>query len=302
MLIDDELREFLPDSVAELYKEARTAYMTAYWYPTATREQMLPLCRFMLWSMCNDDLCEAVSANEAHRIHRATVAVLRGHARAATTGIALGEQVEKLHDELTQFLPADSLSRFATHIDQYFDGVHAEITYRDTGTCPTLDDYFVIREKSLMVHAFLDLLEMENQITLPAHILDHPVVQRLESLAVRITAWFNDFQSLDKEEILERSFSNLVKVVQNEFGLNRVDALERALRIHDNDLDEFLRLQSALPDFGEMHDATANYIHRMTFMIAGWRTIHWITGRYQPGGCPEHHVLMLRPPTGGSAS
>jgi Terpene synthase family 2, C-terminal metal binding len=298
--IDGELRDFVPGSVAEMYKRTRTAYMTAYWYPTATWDRMFPLCRLYLWSLYNDDICEQASADDLQRIRAASIAILRGQDRAATAGILLGDQLEKLRNELLQFIPEESVERFAAGLDRYFAGVQLEITYRDAHRFPTLADYLACREHSVMGHPFIDVIEVDSQVTLPACVHEHPAVQRLKSLAVRIIAWFNDFQSLAKDDVTQQDYYNLIKVVEHEFGMSRDEAFERAMSIHNSELDEFVRLQATLPDFGEWHDATADYIHRMSFMISGWRTIDSITERYRPYGHPEPHLLRDRGLAGGS--
>ncbi|MFE0063269.1 hypothetical protein [Streptomyces sp. NPDC059003] len=66
---------------------------------------------------------------------------------------------------------------------------------------------------------------------------------------------------------------NLINVLAHEHDIDARPAWQRALALHDRELAEFVRLQSTLPDFGDLHDAVANHVHHLSFVILGWRGV-----------------------------
>ncbi len=46
----------------------KTAHIASQWFPTASAERLKPVCRFMLWTLYNDDRCEECNLQELYRI------------------------------------------------------------------------------------------------------------------------------------------------------------------------------------------------------------------------------------------
>jgi hypothetical protein len=281
--IDGEWRGFVPPDVAIRFKKVRTAYMTAYFFPAATWERLIPLSRMMLFSLYQDDIYENADPSLVRDLRHRTVAVARGETSAAEAGVMLGQQIETIRTEVLRFVPPETADRWATDLDGYFDGLESETRYLRSGEYPTVAEYTQIREKALMIHPFLSLKEVETQVLLPADIHENPIVRRLKSLAVRITGWFNEFQSYDKDMRTGTGNMNFINVLANAHGVDTAAARELMFQIHDTELAEFLDLQHDLPDFGKWTDPVANHIHHLSFVISGWRAVDAKISRYDPG-------------------
>ncbi|MEU5129831.1 terpene synthase family protein [Streptomyces mobaraensis] len=120
-----------------------------------------------------------------------------------------------------------------------------------------------------------------------------PTVRRLKSLAVRLPGWFNKFQSYDKDQRTGMGNLSLINVVRRERSCSLADAREWVFRLHENDLDEFARLQRNLPDFREGHDAVENHIRHFEFVVSGRRGVDAKISRYDLGTYTDHHRLAL---------
>ena len=300
--IDGEWRGFVPGHVAEKFKKTRTGYMTSYFFPAATWERLVPLARMMLFSLYQDDIYEQAHPDYVRHLRERTVAVARGEMSATEADVMLAPQIQTIRTELLQFLPVESVARWADDLDRYFEGLIAETTLLEAGAYPGLSEYMTIRENALMIHPFMALKELETQTVLPAEIHDHPAVSRLKALAVRITGWFNEFQSYDKDLHTGMGKVNLINVLMNEYDTTLDDARERAFRIHDDELAEFIRIQNALPDFGPWQDAVANHVHHFSLVISGWRGVDPVIQRYDPPHYADQGALAAaaRPTLGNS--
>lgn len=51
------------------YKKTKTAHIASQWFPTASPERLRPICRFMLWTLYNDDMYEEVDSLEIRHVH-----------------------------------------------------------------------------------------------------------------------------------------------------------------------------------------------------------------------------------------
>ena len=284
--IDGELRSLLPEAARENYKRVRTGYMAARWWPlTPTHERLIPLARLMLWSMYNDDIYELCTPEGVRHGQKCSVAVLKGTLTASDANIPLGAFLAQMRQEFLAFIPQSSIDRIADNIDIYFDGVEIETMYKRDGRFPTPSNQRMIREKTLMLRAFNESMEVETGVTLPDEIHRHPVIRELSRVSGRIPGYFNDIQSLLKEEATGDFFVNLVKVLENFKGITRAEAIEEVVRINNEDVHEFLHLQKNLPDFGVWQREVEYYVHCWSMPFNGWKSATLIeSDRYWEDG------------------
>ncbi|MDQ0782471.1 hypothetical protein [Chryseobacterium sp. W4I1] len=276
------------------YKKTKTAHIAAQWFPTASLERFKPICRLMLWTLYNDDLYEESASGDIKKIHTQSVAVLNGDISAEESTIPLGSMLASLRQELLQFIPQESIIRFTKMISRYFTGLETELIYKEKKMFPTIEECIALREDSICLYPFLQLTEVETGIILPQEIHEHPVIRRLQTLACHLVTYFNEVQSVVKDEATDSIYYNIVKVIQHERQISLEDACLEDLRLHNEDLKEFVNLQSSLPDFGVWQDAVVNWVHYMSMVLSGWKNISTKLGRYNAMEFPEARELKER--------
>ncbi|WP_267403110.1 MULTISPECIES: terpene synthase family protein [unclassified Chryseobacterium] len=291
--IDGELKDLLPFSTREKYKRTNTGIMSARWWATTESfERMIPLSRFMLWAMYNDDMYEMSTPEEVQRAQKLSIAVLKGKISPAEADIPLAYQLALIREGFKNFIPLTSIDRFANTLNQYFDGLEMEVIYQQHKIFPSVGNLLNIRVRTLMICAFVETIEIQTGSTLPDYIYNHPVIKRLYHLTSSIIGYFNDVQSLYKDEASGRLYFNLVAVLQHHYQISREDAIEETIRLHNLDLEEFLLLQSELPDFGEWNKEVIEMVNCMALCIKGWQTISLLeTERYNNNGFPKTEEL-----------
>lgn len=280
--IDGDYRWLYQDApgTREKYKKTKTAHIASQWFPTASAERLKPLCRLMLWTLYNDDLYEEGTPEEIRDVHIRSVAVLNGEVNGVDAEIPLGNLLESLRQELLAFIPPESLSRFTAMISRYFAGLEVEVIYKRDKTFPTVTECIALREDSICLYPFLQLTEVETGVTLPSEIHNHPVIRRLQALACHLVTYFNEVQSVMKDAATDSIYYNIVKVIQHEYKISLEEACLEDLRLHNEDLKEFVALQASLPDFGEWQDAVVNWVHYMGMVLSGWKNISTKLDRY----------------------
>jgi hypothetical protein len=246
----------------------------------------------MLWTLYNDDLYEESEVEDIGHVHAQSIAILNGEISAADSGIPLGAMLATLRQELLQFIPQESISRFTKMISRYFIGLETELKYKKNKTYPSVEECIALRENSICLYPFLQLTEVETGIILPPEIHEHPVILRLQKLACHLVTFFNEVQSVIKDEATDSIYYNIVKVIQHEKQMSLKEACLEDLRLHNNDLKEFIDIQASLPDFGIWHDAVVNWVHYMSMVLSGWKNISTKLDRYNAMEFPG--VLELR--------
>ncbi|MCQ9640813.1 terpene synthase family protein [Chryseobacterium sp. WG14] len=276
------------------YKKTKTAHITACFFPIASLERLKPMGKLMLWAFYNDDLYEQIEAEYLGDVRTQSTAILNGEMEVSASTIPLGGMLASLRQELLQFVPETSVFRLSQMVDRYFSGLEAELKYKKNEQFPTISECIALREKSVCLYPFMQLIEVEAGIVLPPEVHEHPVIQRLQALICQMTVYFNEIQSLRKDEATGCIYYNMVKVIQNEYKMTLEEACLESLRLHNEGLEEFISLQNSLPDFGMWNDAVVNWVHSMSLFLSGWKTISANLDRYNGTAFPSALELQKK--------
>jgi hypothetical protein len=156
-----------------------------------------------------------------------------------------------------------------------------EAIHRRQGVTPDLETYLHMREISVGLYAEFALSGFTDGLELPSKVLSHPSLQRLMSLASRAVGCANDLFTYEKE-LQQGELHNLVHVLMTRQALTKEEAIDRAVKIHDDAVREFFISLQKIPSFEE-HDLS---VHRFVSILQSWMVGHleWAkeTGRYQP--------------------
>lgn len=91
-----------------------------------------------------------------------------------------------------------------------------------------------------------------------------------------------------KDEATDSIYYNIVKVIWHERQISLEEACLEDLRLHNEDLKEFISHQASLPDFGIRQDAVVNWIHCMSMVLSGWKNISTKLDRYNKSNFQAH--------------
>jgi hypothetical protein len=178
------------------------------------------------------------------------------------------------------------MERFSSNIDIWLASMKDELLYKEPDQFPCLDKFVQLRERTIGVQAYLDLIEMQLPNQLSQKVMNSSYMKEVYKLTSRVFSWTNDFFSLLKD--IGKEPLNLVLVIQNEYQLTLEEANERAMKIHDQDLNRLITLMQSVPDFETETQNVKKFIYYIGVMIQGqcqWYNID--TQRYKAGGFPE---------------
>lgn len=289
--IDIDCR-FESKNARDRHKRHRLSDLAARGFPWLTLGELRPVARFTAFFAILDDFMDKSSRDELGHVKEKVSAILTGQ-DSSEPDQGLYRQVYLIRQEaLACGMPQHLYQQWVDSILAMMMGYGDEKQHNAAGKPAPLPIFQSIRRQTSGGICFAKYLCMQkNYRFLPDQVLLDPSILRMHELMGSLIGYHNDFISLPKELARKGDVVNLIITVQHEFGLSLKDACREALRIHDEDLEEFIRLQNALPDFGPSQRLAQEYARDLGIMLQGvysWHTKS--TGRYVPGAYvePEH--------------
>ena len=281
-------RYFRTEASFERFKAAQFALLTGRVHPYASFESILLVASYMSWLFMLDDLCDEASLGREPGRLRAQLdelidrmkhpRPLRGNESPVVVGM-----VELWQRMLLRAAPG-WVERFIQAFEGYAHACLWEASNRIRNRVPSLAEYIGYRRHTSAVYVFFALIELAEQVSLPAEVREH--LRPLEVRANDGVCWVNDMTSLDKE-LRAGDVHNLVMVLQHEHGLSVQTAMDRAGRLFDSRMHEYAELEERLPSFGAAIDVQVqSYLRGLRSWVRGNMDWSFESGRY---GC-------VRPP------
>lgn len=276
--IDECLSLSLP--VRNKHKKSCYGRLVATFFPNATFEQLIPMCRWVVVCFIFDDYYGSHPLEELKKACQKITEILNGELPDPQypeffNMFFIGR------NELLPFVTPCWIGRFNHHNQLWLDGMGTETLYnfKNATRYPTLEEYKSIRENISGGRVLCDFFEIIAGLIMPEEMFSHPKIKRLRQLVTFMVSWCNDIHCVFWE-FQRKEAMNLVLVIQNERNCSLESAYEEAHQIHKNDLNEFLQISAHLPDFGQHNQALQNYIVQAGLLLKGHDAWYERTGRY----------------------
>jgi hypothetical protein len=268
------------------YDHVDLGRLSAYAYPYANRDRLALINRLLWWIFREDDIYDNPENGQAgpdalaSRFERylEILRTRRAPLHASATERAFGDIVEGLGDLVSD----EWMTRFTETMRRFWmEGLVNEALYRSSGIVPDAGSYMAMRLQSVGAYPFFDLIEVAYDFELPREIRDNSVFRRMCWLAVRMIAYVNDVFSYEKERRVG-DVSNYLHVQRYFEHIDVLDAADRAIRVHDIELDQFCKLERILPDFGEAESFKVRlYLQAVKSWLVGALEWQRVSGRYE---------------------
>jgi hypothetical protein len=257
------------ESLRKRYKKSNFGKFTASFFPNADPELLIIMSRWVLAAFAFDDLYGSYPLDELKKQCLKVIDILSGDPTHSDEN-EIFRQFTRVRNNILPVVTAEWMERFIDDHQFWFDGMFEETlySYKETTVYPSLEQYISIREKVSGGMTLCDFLEVCSDFIMPQEVFAHPTIQRIRQLLTFMLSWFNDIHSVPWE--LERNeAANLVLVIRNEKNCSMETAYEEAIKIHNNDLEEFIKIKQNLPDFGIYNDAVKRYVYNGELFLKG---------------------------------
>lgn len=265
------------------FKAGRFAWVTGRAHPEASFESVLLVATYMSWLFMVDDLCDEASlGREPERLraqHQELIEHMwnprppRGNESPLVAGLA------ELWERMRVRAAPGWAERFTHSFESYTLGCQWEAENRAAGRVPRLAEYLERRRQTSAVYLFFDLIELAEQMSLPAATLEQ--IHELRVRANDGVAWFNDMVSLEKE-VRAGDVHNLILILRHEGGVSAQAAMERAARLFNARMREYVELEQHLLSSGAgVEEPLQRYLKGMRCWVRGNMDWSYETGRYR---------------------
>lgn len=254
-------------------------------HPTASPADLDLIIDFVVWLFLWDDQFDAVvdgvlaGPEEVRAWNERAGRVLSGGAKASDDGALLGV-LASVVDRLKARMSEAWLSDFARDLQDYFRAIEWESRCRSEGVVPDVETYIRMRRSTSGVLMVFDLIEVAEQIELPARVLSDPTLAAMSLAAANIIAWSNDIFSVSSD-LADGGHLNLVLSLQRDLRLDLEEAVARAVHLHNAEVRHFLALERALPSFGSAAPEAALFVKGLGLWIRANFDWSLLTGRYE---------------------
>jgi len=268
----------------------RFSRLAAFTYPRVGAAELALICNWITWLFLHDDCyCDDGDADEASlaALHREVLAVLHGEHAPGARDVSLLHMLTDLRRRMLVWSDAAWMARFIGSVDRYLQSTRWEAQNRGLGLVPPLAAYVDMRRCTGAMDSVYDCIELGEHLHLGREIREHTAVATLERLAGNCVCWANDIFSVNKE-LLEHNAHNLVFVLRHEHHLTLAEAIEKAVAMHDAELQAFEWAAAHLPDlrreFGPKKAVEVDlYVAGLRSWVRGNAAWSWETPRYK--GC-----------------
>jgi len=258
-------------------------------HPNASLEALQIATEWQCWLFCgddkNDESPDGRDPVEMKRVHERFLSVLAGASPTAHDSAA-AHALADLRDRIRLRASPAGFARFTRRIRDYFAAIRWEAGNRAGGVVPDLDTYCRMRLDTSAVYTCFELIEVTEEIVLPATVHDHPHTRQMGRLANNVTSWCNDIVSANKERE-QGDVHNLVIVLQHHHRMSLADTVAAAIRMHNAAVAAYLELEARLPSFGGPVDAA------LQRYVRGLRS--WMRGNMDWGLTARRYVSRTSP-------
>ncbi|GAB1539349.1 terpene synthase family protein [Scytonema sp. NUACC21] len=279
------------ESTYRRFAKSKFFLLAARAYPNCELEELKIGNDWLSWVFIWDDKCdlsELKKQPEALKVYRQRFLEILHGAELTNSDIPLTRALYDLRQRTVQKGSARWFRHFLLCFEEYFQGCVEEAKVRAQNIVPDIDTHMKIRRASLGGHLFFTVSEFCNDFILSDFLRNHYFVDKLKLMTINVIAWCNDIFSASRE-MLSGDVHNIVLVLHYQQQLSLEESVERAVIMHDKEIEALISLEESMPVFGnELDTELAQYISIMHAWTRGNLDWYSHTERYQS-------VEMLEP-------
>ncbi|MGH8562586.1 MAG: terpene synthase family protein [Gammaproteobacteria bacterium] len=283
------------ESGYERLRKTKPAKLAARTYTSASLDELAIGSDWNTWLFSIDDECDETGIGKRPErlkaLHAQCLEVLSGQApehvsnrsrpRPGRPDVPLILALDELRGRMQNLMPRAWMDRFAVSVSEYFEASVWESENRERGAWPDSVTYSRMRPYTGAVYTVINLIDMTEAHTLPLVVREHPCYRRLMLITCNVVCWCNDLISLRKERA-HGDIHNLALILQHEGHITLQAAVDRAARLIEREVKDFMVLQNDLPSFGpEVDGIVRRFVVGMGAWIRGNLDWSYESGRYQ---------------------
>ncbi|KIK65237.1 hypothetical protein GYMLUDRAFT_240529 [Collybiopsis luxurians FD-317 M1] len=166
--------------------------------------------------------------------------------------------------------------RFVDGMDLFFQAVNKQAHYRQVQSIPDLDSYISERRDTSGLKPCWALVEYANNLHIPDHILNSPILREMEDIANDVICYTNDLISYHIEHAKGHTHNIIPVIMHRNPTMTLSEAVDHVNKVIFKKMDEFSRLKATLlesPQSLNSLDATITDDANVGSDISGWKNL-----------------------------
>ncbi|BAZ71123.1 terpene synthase metal-binding domain-containing protein (plasmid) [Fischerella sp. NIES-4106] len=272
------------ESSYQSFSKSKISFLVASAYPHCEFEELKIANDWLSWVFIWDDQCDMSNLGkqpEALKSFRNKFIEILNGAEPSTQDIPLCHALNDLRQRMLIWGSEEWFHYFICSMKDYLNSCIQEAINRVHMTILNVNDYINLRMSTVAMYSAIELIEICNHLRLTNSLRKYYAVKKLRQMTVKILGWCNDIFSIHRE-IKSNDFHNLVMVIHYQQKASLAEAIECAIKMHNEEVQAMLDVEKFLPSFGrEIDIELAKYISGMHAWIRG--NLEWYShsGRYQ---------------------
>lgn len=265
--------------------------MSAYLYPTASKDRLVALIMIMNMLYFVDEVYErhARSGSDTdediylRRVFDNCVPILLHGQMPENDEHVLYKPCLAIHNIVSPLVNDGWMKRFVFSILQHLKSTTYTLDdiLQSKGGDP-IEQYIMLRELDCGMRPTMNMAELALGIFLPEDVKNSAYIRSVEDPTAAVAGLMNDLFSYEKEVVRYGSRFNLVALLMDYRDLNFDEAVHESVAIVNQFTDDYLTRAQQIPDFGspETNRIVERYVEALGYQInATW---HWqrSTDRY----------------------
>jgi Terpene synthase family 2, C-terminal metal binding len=259
------------------FSQSRFASLAARCHPNATREELILISEWHVWTFLLDDLFdESEKGRQPEYMQPALryfLSVVNDPAVRAQGPLA--EALSNFWRRIILLTTPQWQKRFIGDLSEYFHACLVETRWRvQGGPPPDLETYIENRDKAGCVMPALDILEIQRHINLPCSLPGSPTIETLRRAVCRFVCWVNDIYSLRKE-LAEDGRMNTILVIKQVYQCTLQEAIDQLRAMIDEQIHFFQETELAvISQSPEMYQNIRHYLIELRGALRGY--LDWL--------------------------
>lgn len=257
------------------FGKARFAWLAARAFPDAALRELCIIADFNTWLFILDDQCDEAPAGRKadylKSIMTGLTDILRSNRSVTPAEGPLPAALSNIWERMRAISTPAWRLRFIRSMDEYFTACIWEAENREAGIVPSVEEYVKMRPYTGALLADIEAIEIIEKIHLKEEVAEQALLQRMVQACNNIVCWSNDLFSCAKEA-RQGDVHNLVLVLQHAHQITLQEAINEAVRMHNEEVAIFVALEKLLPLKGLESD------YELLRYVSVLRS--WIIGNY----------------------
>lgn len=250
--------------------KSKFGWLLARVFPQGSMEGVCLASDYNTWLFLRDDQTDHSDPDQLEAsLHLTYACIDYLEANSFTTNDPMLAALRNIWERIEALGYPGGCARLRKSLGEYLASTLWEATNRQKQQIPGLKEYLHMRTYTGAMRTEPDLVEVVEKVQLPDEILQLHTLERLRLACCNLVTWSNDIVSFNRE-IAQGDVHNIILTLQQEYNITQEGAILEAMRMHDEEVALFVKLEQEVPVYG---NAVDQHLERY---VAGLR--NWVRG------------------------